>query len=63
MDIALRTGERAEKPFEYFCQDCRQLRLSWIVCDTCGNCGSKDIIKGELETLDKEKLINERNKV
>lgn len=61
MDIALRNGERAKKPFEYFCKNCHQLRLSWINCSTCGNCGSDQIIKGELETLDKEKLINELN--
>ena len=59
MDIALRVGERAKEPFEYFCKNCHQLRLSWIMCDTCGNCSSDQIIKGDLETLDKEKLINE----
>ena len=59
MNIALRTGEIVEKSFEYFCKNCLQLRLSLVMCDTCGNCGSDQIIKGDLETLDKKKLINE----
>ena len=62
MNIVLRNGERAKKPYEYFCRSCQQLRLSWINYDTCGNCGSEDIVKGELETLDKEKLKNEDKK-
>lgn len=44
--------------FEYFCNKCGQLRLCIdnISRVTCGSCGSKDIIKGEVGELDKEKL-------
>ena len=45
---------------EYFCRGCLQLRLSFLD-DTveCGNCKSKDIIKGKLMELNKESLIKE----
>jgi hypothetical protein len=49
-----------EPTFEYFCRDCRQLRLSFIDLDTCGNCGSSDIVKGPVGTLDKAKLKVEK---
>jgi len=53
----------AEAYFEYFCKDCLQLRLC---CDSpershCGACGSTNITKGEICTLDKEALIKEHN--
>jgi len=51
--------KRTPNPYEYFCKRCRQLRLSFIESDECANCGSKCIIKGEINTLDKQKLIEE----
>lgn len=56
-DLSVRRGTECE-PFEYLCGDCGQLRLSFVLSDTCGHCGSKNIIKGELGTLSKE-LDNE----
>ena len=44
------------QPFEYWCKRCLQLRLSFIESDKCGNCGSVDIIKGEIGTLDEAVL-------
>ena len=43
---------------EYFCCNCRRLRLS--LCkdkSRCKNCGSKDIIVGPCDSLDKAALI------
>lgn len=45
--------------FEYFCNNCFQLRLC---CDDltrakCGNCGSRDIVKGAIGTLDKSLFV------
>lgn len=46
--------------FEYFCKGCRQLRLCMKhPFEGCGNCGSEDVVKGEVGTLDKEALIVE----
>lgn len=43
---------------EYFCCQCRQLRLSCIAeKEHCKNCGSRDIITGVVGSLDKEVLI------
>lgn len=42
------------RPFEYLCRGCGQLRLSFVNTDTCGNCGSFNIVKGEVGTLKKE---------
>ena len=44
----------ASKPYEYWCQDCKQLRLSFVLSNKCGNCGSKRIVKGDIGTLKKE---------
>lgn len=52
-DVVFVNDERTE-PFEYWCQDCKQLRLSFVVTDKCGNCESKRIIKGKVGTLKKE---------
>ena len=42
---------------EYFCNSCRQLRGSFVPKpDICGNCGSKNIIVGDLNELNKEEL-------
>ncbi len=43
-------GERCDV-FEYCCGDCKQLRLSYVLTDTCRNCGSTDIVKGKPGTL------------
>jgi hypothetical protein len=44
-------------PFEYWCERCRQLRLS---CESdrlvCGNCGAPIKLKGEPGALDAEEL-------
>lgn len=47
--------------FEYFCLDCGQLRLccSDPKRNTCGNCGSGNLIKGKIDSLNKEKLKSE----
>jgi len=43
---------------EYFCCSCRQLRLDLRPGKVnCVNCGSMDIIRGLIGTLDKEELI------
>jgi len=52
-DIVFIKGERTE-PFEYWCQDCKQLRLSFVITDKCGNCGSCKIVKGDIGKLKKE---------
>ncbi len=49
-DIKFRRG-RKMKGYEYWCQDCKQLRLSYVETTTCGNCGSKRLIKGQVNTL------------
>ena len=55
MDIS-RDGNRGETT-EYFCFDCRQLRLSLIEDKTkCKGCGSKNIVTGKCGELDKQKL-------
>jgi len=47
-------------PFEYFCNSCGQLRMSYIPDNNlCRNCGSANISKGELGELDKDKLKND----
>jgi len=43
-------GEGCE-PYEYRCKDCKQLRLSFVASDFCSNCGSANIIKGDIGTL------------
>ena len=44
--------------FEYFCYNCGQLRLCVddINRSTCGSCGSDNILKGSVGSLDKRKL-------
>jgi hypothetical protein len=43
---------------EYFCTDCLQLRLSFLINTyKCGNCNSNHIIIGSPGQLDKEELI------
>ncbi len=39
------------KPYEYRCKDCKQLRLSFVVSNKCSNCGSTNIVKGNIGTL------------
>ncbi len=58
-DLVFRDGKAAKTEFEYFCFGCGQLRLSFVDIDTCGNCGSKQIRKAAIGTLNKEKLKNE----
>jgi len=53
--------ERKEKkrkiPYEYFCNGCDQLRLSFdAALIGCGNCGSLDTVEGKPLTLDKDTL-------
>jgi hypothetical protein len=49
--IVVNSGAR-----EYFCNACGQLRLSLSRPTACGNCGSFDIIIGEINALDGNKL-------
>ena len=47
-----------EDDFEYWCRQCRQLRL-WLKgkpFSGCGNCGNADVVKGDPGTLDRESL-------
>jgi len=47
----------SKNAFEYLCFDCKQLRLSLNkLLDHCGNCGSKNIRKGAVGTLEKSML-------
>ena len=41
------------EPFEYRCDGCGQLRLSFVVTDTCAHCGSDEITKGKPGTLER----------
>ena len=41
---------------EYFCRDCKQLRLNLANSKKCGNCKSGNIIHGAAGSLDKDKL-------
>lgn len=54
-DIIFRKGKQT-KVFEYWCQDCKQLRLSYADITTCGNCGSSKIIISDINTLERSKL-------
>ncbi len=54
--VVIRKGKRAAAAYEYFCYACGQLRLSLVEADTCGLCGSSNILKGKPGELDKEKL-------
>jgi len=56
VDIQIRKGSKHTKPFEYFCKHCRQLRWCCAQIDSCGNCGSEDIIKAEPGKLNKQAL-------
>lgn len=53
IDVIFAKGEPI-RPFEYLCRNCKQLRLSFVATDNCNNCGSTNIIKGEIGTLRKE---------
>lgn len=57
-EILIVVGEHPK--FEYFCWHCGQLRLSFKELWTCGNCGSLDILKGAVGTLNKAKLLRQR---
>jgi len=49
---------------EYFCNSCGQIRLSLKSENEtieCGNCISKDILKGEVGKLNKDKLKKSYN--
>lgn len=52
-DIAFIPGRRCAA-FEYLCDDCGQLRLSLVLTESCGHCGSTNITKGKPGTLEKE---------
>jgi len=44
----------SEGSTEYYCRNCRQLRLDISgKRTTCGNCGSKDRVTGPVGTIDK----------
>jgi hypothetical protein len=58
MIISIVKGESGES-YEYFCRACEQLRLAFVVSDKCGNCGSTEIVKGKVGSLDKAALIRE----
>lgn len=51
----------AAQPKEYFCKNCKQLRLDLTSMPIyyCKNCGSKDIVVGKIGELDKDGLLKE----
>ena len=57
--FAFKNGKHSKIEYEYFCFECGQLRLSFVDNNYCGNCGSEQIRKAAIGTLDKEKLKNE----
>lgn len=60
--IDVKTGGNAGPAAEYFCFDCKQLRLSLIADKTkCVGCGSENIITGKCGELDKQKLLEQAN--
>lgn len=54
-------GADLQPPFEYFCEWCHQLRLCLDPKfeGKCGNCGSDQIVKGVVGSLDKDYLIRQ----
>ncbi len=45
------------KPYEYFCNGCGQIRLSYRPnTHDCANCNSSNIVRGRVGKLDKDKL-------
>lgn len=44
---------KAVEPYDYFCNNCKQLRLACVVVDCCSNCLSPNIVKGKLGTLER----------
>lgn len=55
--ISIHRGIKAAPlPFEYWCENCKQLRLSYADITECGNCGAKITMKGKPGELDAEKL-------
>lgn len=50
----------AHPKFDYFCWNCGQVRLSFKELWLCGNCSSPDILKGRVGTLNRTKLLVQR---
>ena len=49
---------KENKPTEYFCTNCVQLRLSCVKDKSrCENCGSTEIIPGSVGQLNKQALL------
>jgi Zn finger protein HypA/HybF involved in hydrogenase expression len=47
-----------EEPREYFCRSCRQLRLCLDDSrNSCGHCGSKDLLWGKIGEINKEQEL------
>lgn len=64
MDNVIIEGSKSDTETEYFCYDCKQLRLSLTNQKTqCGNCGSSNIITGKVGELCKENLLKEKQDV
>lgn len=63
MLIAYILPKNTPNPTEYFCLSCGQLRLDYSRNKAyCKNCGSKDIITGQIGSLDKEALKKQSGK-
>lgn len=62
-DIAFVPNSKVGKPTEYVCLVCKQLRLS-LTDDKqhCGKCGSRDIITGNVGSLDKAEILRNAHK-
>ena len=56
MDIRIVSGRaRSNGPVEYKCEECKQLRLSFVAeINKCSNCGSNQIKIGAIGSLKKE---------
>ena len=54
--ITMHEGGQSCEPFEYFCNSCGQMRLSFVMLSSCGNCYSANIVKGQPHELDREAL-------
>lgn len=56
-------GSKTSAATEYFCKDCKQLRLNLTDKKSqCGKCGSKNIVVGAVGSLDKTKLLAQGEK-
>lgn len=57
MEFIFHKDVKVTEPYEYWCYDCKKLRLSVVELNNkCGSCGGTNILKGQPGELDKEAL-------